>query len=383
MNHLIKLLILFVIVFCFGSCDRKPAIEPSGKTIKVGIIAPFSGSDYAKGKEAFKGIKAAMQLQPYLQNGDGIELVVEDDQDKSALSLKALEKLTQVDNVSAVITFSSSGKVLALASVADTYQTPILAALATHPDITEHNDFISQLCLDDTIQGTITALFVRDELLFDEVAVFSNPHSKYSSNLATEFKRKFKSLGGEITDDVFLTEKTEDLAGILKSVLAKKPELLYLPVSAKNVLRIVKETKKLAWKPKMMGSDGLISTIIIQHREESYILEGMMATDFFAHGMPLTPLGKKAKEQIRDKFKGKATTYSALGFEGYAILLNAMNRCSDTKDRECINNQIRSTTNFKGVAGNITIRPNGKAERSFCINSIKAAGLSKFIVKVY
>jgi branched-chain amino acid transport system substrate-binding protein len=72
----------------------------------------------------------------------------------------------------------------------------------------------------------------------------------------------------------------------------------------------------------------------------------------------------------------------ALGVEGYAILLDAMNRCSDPADRQCLNNQIRSTTNLIGLTGKITITSNGKAQRPFYINSIKG-GLARFIVKVY
>jgi branched-chain amino acid transport system substrate-binding protein len=115
-----------------------------------------------------------------------------------------------------------------------------------------------------------------------------------------------------------------------------------------------------------------------QHSEELDLVNGMLATDFFAHGMPLTTFGKKARES----FKGEPTVFAGLGIEAYAIMLNAMNHCSDPADRECINKQIRSTTNFTGIVGKITIGPNGKAQRPLCINSIKG-GRSKFIVKVY
>jgi branched-chain amino acid transport system substrate-binding protein len=122
--------------------------------------------------------------------------------------------------------------------------------------------------------------------------------------------------------------------------------------------------------------------MLAQHKEEIDLVDGMLATDFFAHGMPLTPFGERARDKHRENHKVSRTAYVALGVEGYAILLDAMNRCSDPADRECINNQIRSTTNFKGIIGNITIGPNGKAQRPLTINSI-LGGRSKFIFKVY
>ena len=132
----------------------------------------------------------------------------------------------------------------------------------------------------------------------------------------------------------------------------------------------------------MMGSDGLISTMLAQHKEEIDLVEGMLATDSFAHRMPLTTFGKQAEEMYYKMYEDPATAHVALGAEGYAILLNAMNRCSDPAARDCINRQIRSTTNFLGIIGNITIGPDGKSRRPLCISSIQG-GRSKFIFKVH
>ena len=383
MKNSVHSIILICIVLWLGGCDQKPAITPSGKTIKIGIIAPFSGPVHSYGKQGLRGMEVAMQMQPYLQNGDRIELVVADDTNEEARTVKLLEKLVVKDKVSAVITFSSSKPALAMAKVANKFKTPVLAAIATHPDITKDSDFMNQLCFDDDFQGIVAALFVRDDLLIDSVAVFNNPYSAYSSHLSAEFERKFKSIGGEITDSISITRETDDLSQIIRRVYRHDPELLYLPVNVKDVMRVVRHVRQLNWEPRMMGSDGLISTVLSQHREELELVNGIMATDFMAHRMPLTPFGKKARKQYRKKYADITNTaHVALGVEGYAILLDAMNRCSDPADRKCINRRIRSTTNFTGIIGKISIGTNGKAQRPLCINSIKGSR-SKFIVKVY
>ena len=386
MKNLVCLSILFALAFWLAGCEQKPVIAPSGKTIKIGLIAPLSGPDQTQGKEALRGMEFAMLFQPLLTNGDRVEMVTADDKNDPALSVQLLKKIVEEDKVSAIITFSGSDPLLAMAKVADENKTPILAAIATHPDITKNNDFISQLCFDDNFQGTAAALFVRDELLIDKAAVFYNPTSAYSSHLASEFERKFQSIGGEITDTIRLTEETADLYKIIKRVYDHSPELLYLPIRIENVLHIVREVRDLRWTPQMMGSDGLLSGMIKQHQEELDLVEDMLAIDLFAHGMPLTPFGKKARKAYRETYKGKqrvsSTTFSALAVEGYVLLLDAMNRCYGTVERECINAQIRLTYNFEGLTGNISIGPDGKAERPLYINSIQN-GLSKYIVKVY
>jgi len=382
MKLLTHIAILIASVCLLNGCDQPSAIKPSGKKIKVGIIGPFRGSQLAQGKEGLKGIKTAMHLQPYLENGDGVELVVEDDQNEPSLTEKALKKLTEVDKVSAILILSSSDPVLKIAPIADTHKTPTLALIATHPDVTINRSFVSQLCSDDIFQGTVAALFVMDELLIDTVAVFSNPDSSYSSNLAAQFMRKFKSLGGRITEIVSLTQETGNYTNILESIRNKKTELLYLPIRAKDIIQIVKALKKMGWKPEMMGSDGLLSTVLTQYKKESGLLEGMLATDFYAHRMPLTSYGKKAIKTFISLFGGGGTTYTALGAEGYALLLNAMNRCNTPGNRACINRMIRNTVDFTGIMGKISIKSNGKALRPLVVNAIKDGRL-EFIVKVY
>lgn len=59
-----------------------------------------------------------------------------------------------------------------------------------------------------------------------------------------------------------------------------------------------------------------------------------------------------------------------------------MNRCVDPADRACINRQIRSTTDFEGLMGKISIDSTGKAHRPVIINAIKKSRL-EYIVKVY
>jgi branched-chain amino acid transport system substrate-binding protein len=366
-----------ILLFLFG-CDQEPSITPSGNTIKIGIIAPFSGSAFSKGEDGLRGIQTAIAMRPLLDNGDKVELVLKDDQNDPAMAVQALAELTQTDQVAAVVTLSSSGPVLSMTKRANTYQTPIVAVLATHPDVTKESDYVSQICFDNILQGHVAAFFVRDDLLLDRVAIFRTPTSFYSSNLAAEFESQFTALGGIITDVRDIQEGEDNLADTLALVMEKGPELLYMPLGAKEVIAIMKAVNEMGWDPREMASDGLLATVFLQYKQHLHLLEGLLSTDFFHYRSAETEFGKLAKK----RHKGKATSYTAMGVEGFSILLDAMNRCENPRDRDCINRKIRSTTGFEGLMGKITIDAKGKAHRPVIINAIENSRL-KYVVKVY
>ncbi len=384
MKTFIYIAVFIASTLLLNGCDRQSAIKPSGKEFKVGFIGPYTGPNGSQGRESVKGIKTVMQMQPLLPNGDAIELIEENDYDDPVLTEKALRKLVKEDMVSAIIIASSSLAVLRVAAIADKYETPIIALLATHAEITAQNSFVNQLCVEDTIQGTVAALFVMDELLIEKFAVFTEPDSAYSKYLGSVFANKVKSIGGEITGIITLDQGKTDYVAILEELRKKGTELLYLPIGIKQLIQIEQATEEMSWSPDMMGTDGMLANAIAQYPENIKQFDGFYATDFFAQSSkpPVTTFWKNVQSIYNTLYSGVGNSYVALGAEGYSILYHAMERCQNSADRECINRMIRSTQDISGVMAKISIRSDGKAIRPLYVNTIKN-GKMKSMVVVY
>lgn len=382
MRNILFVLILAIVV-CSGGCEQREAkVTPSGRVVKIGVIAPMSGPDKRSGENAVHGVQTALLMQPYLKNGDRIELVIEDNHGASENTLDALKKLHGQQDVVGVLLMAKSDIVLSLVPIADEYGIPILALIATHPDITKNNRFITQLGFDDIHQGTVAALYVRDEMLIDRIAVISDPDNTHYTFLTNAFIQEFTSAGGEIVELVIDGSQSTDLSGILKELQGKNVQLLYLAVSPKRVVEISREAGVIGWKPKMMGTDGLLTNILLYHEEDIPLIEGMMATDFYSSIIPKTEYGRKAARLFRKQFSEPVTTYSGLGCEGTSLLLNAMNHCSNEIHRSCVNLMLRNTKVFEGLLGRISIHEDGKTERPVIVNEIEDQEM-KFLVKVY
>lgn len=384
MNRLIYFLLIIASAILFSGCEQQVAIQPSGKTVKVGFVGPFTGPFNAMGREAIKGVRTVMHMQPMLRNGDAIELVIENDNNDPELMKRALQKLVEEDKVSAILLASGSKAALKAASVADSARTPVIALLATHPGVVEKRKYVSQLCFDDRFQGSVAALYVADELLIEKVAVFTELDDLYSIFLGAQFVRKYEAVDGVITDTIVLNKDKNNYDEIFKSIRDKGTELLYFPVGSKYAIEIVKAAKRASWKPDMMGSDGLLASVLNNHPEDVRQLEGIYATDFFGtfDDLSRTEFANRARKTYLSLFNGIPSSYTSLGAEGYGVLYAAMDQCKDTADRECINRKIRSTHDFQGLMGKISILSDGKAVRPLHINRI-ADGELKSVVKVY
>lgn len=371
-------------LFLAGGCDRAVEIQPSGNVIKLGVVGPFTGESKGKGEGAIEGINAAMQVVPLLNNGDKLELVIEDDQNKPELTVAAVDRLVNEKQVSAIILMSTSASALEIRSQVNKLEIPVLALLATHPDVTRDNNYISQLCFDDVFQGSVAALFVMDELLIETAAVFTNPDSHHSSILAAEFIRKYQTVGGKVTDAILVNDD-QNYRERLELLRDNGTRLLYLPISAKAIIEIEAVTRDMGWQPEIMASDGLLATVINEYSDKMDLLDGIYAIDFYAHddkARSNASLWKKFGKIYKSQSKDDATTYTALGAEGFMILTNALNRCEDPQERSCINRMLRNTKNFQGLADKLSILENGKASRPLVVNAIRDGRL-EFIGRVY
>jgi len=119
----------------------------------------------------------------------------------------------------------------------------------------------------------------------------------------------------------------------------------------------------------MFSGDGVANQTFIDLGGKS--VEGYMFTDFFDYSAPPT---QKSKDFIasyaKETGKKELNSFTALGADTYFLLVDAMNRCSDPSDSNCINKEIKASRGFEGVSGVINMDKAGNATRSAVIKVI-------------
>lgn len=381
MSRFLVIALLPMLIGIHG-CDDARQVNPSGAVVKIGFIGPQQGPKAALGQDTLQGVLSAQAVKPLLDNGDRLEILAEDSGNDPQVTWRAMQKLVHEDGVTALLLGLDSHSLLQVAQFSESLQTPAIALIATHPGIVTGSDYISQLCFDDATQGSVAALFVRDELLIKRAAVIVDPGDPHSRFLQEAFEKKFLSTGGELTGSHSVADINE---GLLRHLQARGTEVLYLPISAQHVLQLEELLGEIEWSPEVMVSDGLLANVLSLFQGRAADLDGMYSTDLFSDRGEFVRhrrLGRQAEVSFGYLFDDEENTFTGLGVEGYAILVHAMNRCASASDRQCVNREIRATKDFIGTMAKISIGADGRASRPVYINTIEN-GYLKSVVKVY
>lgn len=383
------LLGLFAIILLLGGCggrqdaDADADAEGHGRTALVGVLAPRHGSGAFKGEQGLLGLKQQLQLQPRLGDGTRIALKVEELQDEAAPGVAALERLAQLPDLVAVVSFLNSDAMLAVAPAAERLHLPVLLASATNPGLVEGRSFVSQVIFEDRLQAEVSALYARDELRLDRVAVFADPQSSYSRFLAAEFTSRFEAVGGVVVSTVQRGARGIDYPEELVRLRRLRPQLLYITLGAEEIEAIARELKTLDWSPRILVREGLLPQLAARLVTPRNLFDGIIGTDVYMEGLPLTEPGRQYLRAVRE-FGTHLDTYSVLGHESLLVLMAAMDRCAAASelDRECVGAGVRNTGTLQGMVGPIAIDGNGYAVRPVVVNTIKKGRLI-YLVRVY
>lgn len=380
MNRLITLLLACALTLVMlAGCEEIVEQKQTPLDIKLGVIGPFSGEHEEWGKSGLLGVEAVIKYHQTQNQKLQVQLIKEDDQSTPAQAVVALEKLALEENVDAVLILSGSKTMLAITEVADRYKVPIVSTLSSHPGITETN-WVNQIIFDDQVQGTVAALFVMDELLIERSAVVWDGDDPHSKELAASFKRTYQEAGGTVLS-IDISGRKDDTQSIVNQLKNNAIEFVYLPVEVGSVVIFEQGARDAGYNPQGMVSDGILSQMMLEYRDNLDLLDGLLATDIFTSEVPLSAFGESVKDNLKRQFDTPATTLTALGCEGGQVVLTAMTKCGRNPQNECVNRMIRSGNQFEGVLEPFTIDLEGKAQRPVYINKITKKNL-RFLLKV-
>ena len=205
-------------------------------TVKIGVVAEFSGPFADYGGQILAGMKTYLKQHGDVYGGKKIELIVKDTTGAAPDVAKRLaQELVTQDNVDILAGFGLTPAGFAVAPVATEAKKPMVIMNAGTSSITTKSNYIVRTSM-TLPQGTapIAAWAAKNGIkkVFTLVADFGPGH-----DAEMQFKKTFGEAGGQIVGEVRVPVKNPDFAPFLQKIKDTKPDavFLFLPPGAETI----------------------------------------------------------------------------------------------------------------------------------------------------
>ena len=337
------------------------ALAADAGPIKIGVYLPLTGQNAFGGQLELEGVRLAHKEMPKVLDRP-VELVVVDNKSDKVEAANAVKRLVERDKVVALIGTYGSSLAMAGAEVAEKAAVPGVGTSCTNPLVTQGKKYYFRACFIDPYQGAAAATYAYETLGFRKAAVLMDMTSDYAVGLSSFFTRDFKKLGGEIVATLKYSSGDQDFTAQLTELIAKKPDIVFMPAYFAEGAIIMKQARELGAKFRLMGADAMDNPDTLKLGGKA--AEGFLHTTFpYDPAMPnMSAEAKRFTEAWKATYPDKETNVNgALGYNTYFLILDAIKR-ANSADPKAIAKALAETKDLPTALGLLSINKTHDAE---------------------
>ena len=382
----LKLLVVLSLVALLAT----PAF--AADTIKIGYNIPMTG-DIPKVGEMSK--QSAEMLKADINGAGGLEVggkkymlefVYEDNEAKAESAVTTALKLIEKDEVLAMIGPNSSKQAVPAGQVADDNQTVMVTPWSTNPDTTLDRPWVFRAAFLDPFQGPVAVNYAVETFKAKTSAVLYDLSNDYSKGLAEIFKAEFEKKMGAGTVLAFESHgtKDQDFSAQLTTIIATKPDFIFVPDNYNQVALIVPQSRKLGYKGEFMGSDSWGSAELMTLCGDD--CKGLsFSTHYAAAGA--TGATKEFIDRFSAKYGSTPDDVAALTWDATRVVLLAIQNAGELtgklrKDRKAVRDGMAAITTFEGITCSMKFDEQGDPVKCAVVVKISDAGEFEFTKSV-
>ena len=330
--------------------------------VKIGHVAPMSGSQAHYGKDNENGVRMAIEdlnAQNVVIGGKKVkfELVAEDDAADPKQGTAVAQKLCD-SKVAGVVGHLNSGTTIPASKVYNDCGIPHITGAATNPNLTKPGYKTTyRIIANDLALGAGLAFYAADALKLKKIAVIDD-RTAYGQGVAEVFKKTALAKGMTVVDEQFTTDKATDFMAILTAVKSKNPDAVFFGGMDAQGGPMLRQMEQLGMSNvKYFGGDGICTAEIAKLAAGAKTLGNVVCAEG-GTSLAKMPGGEAWKKRYDAKYPGQFQIYSPYTYDATFVLVDAMKRANSTDPKVYTPELIKS--NFKGVTTTIAFEPNGE-----------------------
>jgi branched-chain amino acid transport system substrate-binding protein len=359
----IVLTLLLCVALVAGGCSsgsQSGSSGSSGGTIRIGWVAPLTGSVAADGQQMLNGAKLAAQ-QINAAGGIGgkqIVLVPQDDKSDPKEAADIATKFSADSSLVAVLGNYNSSCVLAEAPIMDQAQLPMIHVGTSPVFTTQDNPYLFRISMTDAFQGSFVTQWMYSEGQNDVAILYEN--DDYGNGLKDTVKNEMGTLGGKVAGIWSYEQgKTTDFTSLLTSVKSSGANVLFIGGLYTEGALICGQMQQLGMTLPVYGTDGLYETDLIKLGGAA--VEGVRVSGLFLPN-DTNPKVASFVSAYKAAYNDTPGTYAALDYDAMNLLAQAITAVGT--DHTKLQAYLSALPQpFVGATGSITFDQHHDAQR--------------------
>lgn len=333
-------------------------------TVKIGVLLPLSGP----GAQLGELIKPAVEMaatdanQGDLLAGRSIELVLEDNRAQPGPAVSAMQKLVNVDDVSAVVS-SYSSATLAVVPLAEKSKVPVIQSGAQADNLAGASDYLlNGIPLVGGEAAGLMQYLAEEEAVETAAIAFLNDDSGQTTKASMNASAEDAGIDvvAEASHDF---EQTDFRASIIK-MTAANPDVILLATHSKPAALVAEQLRE-------GGYDGLIAGTTFMTTPD--LLASDSSSGLIHSSVQFAPPDAWVERYTQETGAAPAI-YSALYYDAvmiYATAIGALAEDGEAVTGEAIRDKILEIGTFEGVTGETAFADDGTVTKPLSINVIE------------
>ena len=341
------------------------------EVVTVGHSAPLTGPQAVNGKDNENGARLAVEdlnKKGVVVAGKKVtfKLDSEDDQADPKIGVQIAQKLGD-SGVVAVLGPYNSGVAIPASQIYHSAGIPMLP-VASNPALTTQgfNNIFRIGASDEQLGGTMAEFAAKT--LKAKTAAIIDDRTAYGQGVAEQFASVAKARGIKIVDNQYTNSSATDFLGILTTIKAKNPDVIFFGGYAAQGAPMAKQMRQRGLRAKLLGGDGICSADMGKVAGDDasivYCAQGGTALE-------KTAAGRDFLKRYKDTYHTDTQVYAVSYYDGMMLLADAMVKAGTTTDKAKLIAQL-AKTDYKGIAGTYSFDAKG---------DLKGAPTTVYVIK--